>query len=193
MPPLRENTDFFRSEAIGIEGKDPPSSRCRRLAVNGLMFPRRIRHSAHRHRWGDEGALESANKEMGTMSDTVTVRMAAVISAGSLLALAIMAGNARPASSQEFDCRNAEFASERTICGSDGLSALDDRMSQLYRELKAASSNRYQRDDLKDYQHQFLNARDACGPDSECIRGAYLDQISVLEGRIEQAYRRSER
>lgn len=127
------------------------------------------------------------------MSDTITVRMAAVISAGSLLALAIMAGNARPAASQEFDCRNAEFASERTICGSDRLSALDERMSQLYRDLKAAYASRYQRDDLKAYQQRFLEARDACGRDTECINGAYLDQISVLESRLEQAYRRSER
>ena len=127
------------------------------------------------------------------MSDAVTLKMAAMISAGSLLALAIMAGNARPASSQEFDCGNAEFASERTICGSDRLSALDERMSQLYRDLKAASASRYQRDDLKAYQRQFLEARDACGRDTECINGAYLDQISVLEGRLERAYRRSER
>jgi uncharacterized protein len=66
-------------------------------------------------------------------------------------------------------------------------------MNQLYRDLKAAYANRYQRDDLNSYQQQFLEARDACGRDTECINGAYLDQISVLETRLEQAYRRSER
>jgi uncharacterized protein len=130
---------------------------------------------------------------MGTMSDTNTLKLAGLISAGSLLALAIMAGSVRPAVSQEFDCRNAEFASERTICGSDRLSALDERMSGLYANLKAAYGSRYQRADLKVYQQHFLDARDACGRDSECIKGAYLDQISVLETRLEQAYRRSER
>jgi uncharacterized protein len=130
---------------------------------------------------------------MGTMSDTVTLKMAAMVSAGSLLALAIMAGSVRPASSQEFDCRNAEFASERTICGSDRLSALDERMTELYRDLKGTYASQYRRDDLKAYQQQFLDARDACGRDADCIRGAYLDQISVLETRLERSYRPSER
>jgi uncharacterized protein len=130
---------------------------------------------------------------MGTMSDTITLKLAAAISAGSLLALAIMAGSARTAAAQEFDCRNVEFASERTICGSDRLSALDERMSGLYTDLKAAYGSRYRREDLKVYQRQFLDARDACGRDTECIKGAYLDQISVLEARLEQVYRPTER
>ena len=127
------------------------------------------------------------------MSDTVTLKLAAAISAGSLLALAIMAGTVRPASSQEFDCRNAEFASERTICGSDRLSALDERMNEVYRDLEATSSSRYQREGLSAYQRQFLDARDACGRDAECINGAYLDQIGVLESRLKRAYRPRER
>ncbi len=127
------------------------------------------------------------------MSDTVTLKLAAAVSAGALLALAAMASSVRPAAAQEFDCRNAAFASERTICGSDRLSALDEQMSGLYKDLKAASGDRYERADLKDYQRQFLAARDACGRDVECIRGAYLDQIGVLETRLERAYRRSER
>ena len=127
------------------------------------------------------------------MSDSVTLKLAAAVSMSSLVALAAMAGSVRPAASQEFDCRNADYASERTICGSDRLSALDERMSALYAELKAASASRYQRADIKAYQRQFLDARDNCGRDVDCIRGAYLDQISVLETRLEQAYRRSER
>lgn len=127
------------------------------------------------------------------MSDTATLKLAAAISMGSLLALAIMAGSVRSAAAQEFDCRNAEFASEMTICGSGRLSALDERMNELYRDLKAAYGTRYQRNGLKAYQRQFLDARDACGRDTECIKGAYLDQISVLEARLEQVYRRTER
>jgi uncharacterized protein len=142
---------------------------------------------------GRQRTKQARTEEMGTMSDTMTLKLAAAISAGALLALAAMAGSVRPAAAQEFDCRNAEFASERTICGSDRLSALDERMSALYADLKAAYGNRYQRNDLKAYQRQFLDARDSCGRDIECIKGAYLDQISVLETRLEQAYRRSER
>ncbi|MFT3730164.1 MAG: lysozyme inhibitor LprI family protein [Hyphomicrobium sp.] len=127
------------------------------------------------------------------MSDTITLKLAAAVSAASLLGLAVMAAGASPAASQEFDCRNAEIASERTICGSDRLSALDERMNALYADLRAASGSKYERADLKSYQRQFLDARDGCGRDAECIKGAYLDQISVLESRLERAYRRSER
>ena len=127
------------------------------------------------------------------MSDTITLKLAAAVSAGSLLALATFAGAVRPAAAQEFDCQRARTASERAICRSDRLGGLDERMSALYSELRAAYGNRYQRNDLKMYQRQFLDARDSCGRDVECIRGAYLDQISVLESRLEQAYRRSER
>lgn len=127
------------------------------------------------------------------MSDTGTLKLAAAVSAGSLLALAFFATAVRPAAAQDFDCRRAQTTSERTICRSDRLAGLDERMSSLYSELKAASGNRYDRNDLRDYQRRFLDARDSCGRDTECIRGAYLDQISVLESRLEQAYRRSER
>jgi uncharacterized protein len=130
---------------------------------------------------------------MGTMSDTVTLKLAAAISAGSLLALVALAGAVRPAAAQEFDCRKADVASERMICGSDKLSALDERMNSLYADLKEAYGRGYRREDLKAYQRQFLDARDSCGRDAECIKGAYLDQISVLEARLQQAYRRSER
>lgn len=194
-PPLPEITDFCRQEAIGIGGQFPPSSDCRLLGRDGLKFPRRVRHSLFTTAGVDEAQPQWGAKleEMGTMPDTVTLRLAAAVSAGALLALAAMAASVRPAASQEFDCRNAEFASEVTICSSVRLSALDERMSALYRDLKSVSGNRYQREDLKAYQQQFLDARDACGRDAECIKGAYLDQISVLEGRLEQAYRRSER
>ncbi len=127
------------------------------------------------------------------MQETITLKLAAAISVAALLALAAMANSVRLAAAQEFDCRAAEFASERTICGSDRLSALDERMNGFYADLKGALGSRYGRADLKAYQRQFLDARDACGRDTDCINGAYLDQISVLETRLEQAYRRSDR
>jgi uncharacterized protein len=130
---------------------------------------------------------------MGTMSDTTTLKLAAAISAGSLLALAAFAGTVRPSVAQEFDCRNAELASERVICGSDALSSLDERTNALYADLKETYGRGYRREDLKAYQRQFLDARDSCGRDAECIKGAYLDQISVLESRLQRAYRLGER
>ena len=46
---------------------------------------------------------------------------------------------------------------------------------------------------LRNYQRHFLAVRDDCGRDTSCIKGAYLDQISVLEARLEKANSRTER
>lgn len=130
---------------------------------------------------------------MGTVSDTFTLKFAAAISAAALAALAVLASQAGRATAQEFDCRKAGMASERTICRNDMLAALDEKMSGLYAELKQSYDRRSQRDELKRYQRQFLAARNDCARDTECIKGAYLDQIGVLEAQIERNNRRSER
>lgn len=132
-------------------------------------------------------------EEMGTVSDIVTLRFAAAVSAAALAALGMLAAQAGQASAQEFDCRKAGMASERTICRSDMLAALDEKMSGLYAELKQSYDRKGQRDQLRRYQRQFLAARDDCARDTECIKGAYLDQISVLEAQLERNDRRSER
>jgi uncharacterized protein YecT (DUF1311 family) len=163
------------------------------MAVNGLIISGLRPHlGLRRRRWGGTRARRAIEEEKA-MPDTITLRLAAAVSTGALVALIAMAAASRPAASQEFDCRNANYASERAVCGSERLSALDERMNALYGDLRAVSGNRYARADLKDYQRQFLDARNACGRDAECINGAYLDQISVLESRLGRAYRRSER
>jgi uncharacterized protein len=130
---------------------------------------------------------------MGTVPDTVALKVAATISAVVLAALGALAVQATQAVAQEFDCRRAELSSERMICRSDALAALDEKMSGLYAELKQSYDRKSQRDQLKRYQRQFLAARDDCARDMECIKGAYLDQISVLEAQLERNDRRSER
>ena len=92
-----------------------------------------------------------------------------------------------PANAQEFDCRQASNASERAICGSDRLSGLDERMNRLYVDLKQSMKSERQREDLRDYQLRFLDARDDCGRNTGCIKGAYLDQIEVLSARLKYA------
>lgn len=127
------------------------------------------------------------NSKQNSARSTSFVGAAAALAAG----MAALAGT--PAAAQEFDCRKTDYASERTICRSGKLSALDERMSSLYSELMETYDRKGQREDLRSYQRHFLDARDNCGRDTDCIKGAYLDQISVLEARLERATRRSER
>lgn len=109
------------------------------------------------------------------------------------MTLAAVLVQSHPAAAQQFDCRNAEATSERMICRNDKLGALDERMSRLYGELMQAYDSEGERQALRNYQRHFLAVRDDCGRDTGCMRGAYLDQIGVLENRLEKAYRRSER
>lgn len=119
------------------------------------------------------------------MSETLILKIAAMTSMAALAALGILALQAGNASAREFDCSRAKTASERIICRSDALGALDEKMSGLYDELMQSYDRKSQRDRLKRYQRQFLAARDDCARDVECIKGAYLDQISVLEAQLD--------
>ena len=103
-------------------------------------------------------------------------------------ALTMAAGAAQAA--PEFSCRNAQRAAEVAICRSAHLSKLDTRMTGLYDELMGAYYSSRERSNLKNYQRAFLRTRDFCGFNENCIKGAYLDQISVLEERLNEAYGR---
>ena len=90
---------------------------------------------------------------------------------------------AAPSNATDFSCREASNAAERTICQDARLGRLDDQMAVVYGRLWSVADHR-SRLRLRSAQHQFLGARNACGWDAKCIRGAYLDQISVLDGKL---------
>lgn len=92
--------------------------------------------------------------------------------------------SSQPAAAQEFDCRDARKSAEHKICASDHLSALDETMSSLYARLWRVTDDDEAREGLRDYQRMFLAARDGCGRNAGCIKGAYLDQIEVLKSRL---------
>lgn len=91
------------------------------------------------------------------------------------------------AKAQSYSCKAATETAERVICKNERLRNLDERMSQIYRDLMQALTREDQREGLRDYQVNFLNTRDACGRNVSCIKGAYLDQIDVLKARLRYA------
>ena len=105
-------------------------------------------------------------------------RVAQLLTFGAVAAAALALPTAAVA--QHFNCRAASLASEKAICASQRLSQLDERMSHLYSSLWNALEDDTAREGLRDYQLNFLSARDACGRNESCIRGGYLDQIEVL-------------
>lgn len=102
------------------------------------------------------------------------------------LALILAAGlgaAVTPAKAADFSCHSASTAAERTICSHALLGALDERMAQIYGRLWAQYGLR-DRLNLRSEQQRFLNFRDGCGRDARCIKGAYLDQIGVLDTKL---------
>jgi uncharacterized protein len=108
-------------------------------------------------------------------------------------AMSAMMAAATPAAAQSFDCSGASLSSEKAICSNDRLGALDERMERLYASLMQSFDHDDQREGLRAYQIRFLAARDRCGRNVSCIKGAYLDQIEVLSARLRYAENRWDR
>ena len=83
------------------------------------------------------------------------------------------------ASGASFDCAKASTASEKLVCSDQGLSGLDERLAEAYRQaLKKAPH----REVLKKEQQQWIGTvRDAC-TDAACMSAAYEARIAALEG-----------
>ena len=106
----------------------------------------------------------------------------AMLAALTALPLAAVMGSGA-AAAQDFDCNKPKLVAEQIVCGSRKLSALDERMAELYGRLWGRLDND-NREGLRDYQLAFLHTRNMCNRDARCIEGAYVDQIAVLEQRL---------
>jgi hypothetical protein len=85
---------------------------------------------------------------------------------------------AAPRSSPSFDCRRARTRSEKMVCGSDRLAALDRAMSsQFYASLSGADSRT--RSALRTSRDRFLAYRERC-PNEACVAEAYRDRIDEI-------------
>ena len=77
-----------------------------------------------------------------------------------------------------FDCRKGRSRSERMVCGSASLAALDRSMSsRFYAELDRGDAR--VRAALRQSRDRFLAYRERC-PTEACVRQAYLDRIDEI-------------
>jgi S1-C subfamily serine protease len=83
------------------------------------------------------------------------------------------------ANSASFDCRAAKHPNEKLICQSAELSALDDRMVDLYNKLYELLGNR-DRQEIKESQRSWLKERLDCDDDFLCTKRAYTERIERL-------------
>jgi len=96
-------------------------------------------------------------------------------------ALAALAATASGvAAAQSFDCAGDLKPDERAVCASGRLSALDDEMAALYRDIESHALMGVS-GETRDSQHTFLADRAACGSDDQCIARLYRQRIAALK------------
>ena len=79
-----------------------------------------------------------------------------------------------------FDCRKAKSYAEKTICATPELSSADSRLSELYKQAKAAQGN------SKEFRALTLNnwqKREACR-DISCLQSWYINSFYLYEGLL---------
>ena len=103
----------------------------------------------------------------------------AVLHAAPLLSI-----SARAAAREQpsFDCHKAASLSEKTICANAALSHLDFQLSRTWKKLLDAFSDSGQSPRLKADQRTWMERREGCGADSDCIAKLYRDRLAALNG-----------
>ena len=91
------------------------------------------------------------------------------------LALLLSVGFGTVGQAASFDCNKATTETEIVICSDPELSALDDRMHNIFRsafKFSNASSS------LRELQRTWISDRDMCLADIPCLKRSYSSQIS---------------
>jgi uncharacterized protein len=108
-----------------------------------------------------------------------------ILAAATVLA-ALAASRASAAVIQPIDC-NIDLATsaERTICKSQHLQILDAQITEVYadlmgnRHIASAAKTR-----VRESQYQFLQRRNACGGDRDCLEEVMQRRLSRIHNYI---------
>ncbi|MBZ0262696.1 MAG: hypothetical protein K8F90_19095 [Hyphomicrobiales bacterium] len=100
-----------------------------------------------------------------------------------LVLLALVADGA--VAEPSFDCTKANSLVEREICKHDAVAAQDRLLSKFYLFLKEQPDQ----EKTMPGQHDWIQRRDACGVDSQCLFKRYaerIDELAVAAGKYGQ-------
>jgi uncharacterized protein len=87
--------------------------------------------------------------------------------------------SASPAFAQAFNCNFAKQPDELTICRDDSLKAADEQMAEVFFRIRQQLPKPGQRQ-LNAGQKSFLQSRQFCGTDGDCIANAYEQRMQTL-------------
>ena len=94
-----------------------------------------------------------------------------------LLVLRRRPANAEPTAS--FDCAKAATATEKTICGSFDLASMDRSVALAFRRVLERQTPQ-KLTELHQAQKEWLQKRDACGSDADCIDDQQWQRVEEL-------------
>jgi uncharacterized protein len=97
-----------------------------------------------------------------------------------LVSCAVLAA-ASEARAAAFDCEQASLPAEKAICGNENLSKLDARTAGMYFTILGSDAPATTLADVEGSQRKFLQTRNACGTDLNCLVDAYTSQMMYLK------------
>ncbi len=83
-----------------------------------------------------------------------------------------------------FSCAEARNCTEKVICSTPQLGELDRKMSRLYYRLRDESRRREARR-LLESQRDWLDDRNSCGCNANCLLERYTERIGRFERELE--------
>ncbi len=96
-----------------------------------------------------------------------------------VVALATLAAGATKAAS--FDCAHATLPAEKAICADKNLSHLDEQTAGMYFTIIGSGAPQATVTQVKTSQKSFVQTRNACGADVNCLVDAYTSQMMYLK------------
>ncbi len=94
--------------------------------------------------------------------------------------LAVLASDARAAPS--FDCAKAQSPAEKKVCATPDLEWFDRQLARLYRLARYQAGD--EQEALLNEQRTFLDKRDACWDEYDCLLNAYETRLAELAPRV---------
>jgi uncharacterized protein len=98
-----------------------------------------------------------------------------------LISAAVLALTWTPATAASFNCAHAILAAEEAICGNDNLSRLDEQTAGMYFIIVGSGAPKATINQVKASQRKFIEQRNACGANIDCLVDAYTSQIMFLK------------
>lgn len=89
-----------------------------------------------------------------------------------------------PAHSQTLKCGSAKTTAEFTICNSENLMVLDERLEKVYVVAFADQATKPQQQALSRKHNHWLIKRASCGSDSACLSTLYKTHIEIVSGSV---------